>query len=96
LFSIGSNSKLFTAIAVGIALEDRRSANVGSTIPNWNTKVKDLVPGWGLLDPIATEQADVMDLLSMNRRSASQTAILTVLLPTAHQTGLPLHTHFEE
>ncbi|KAF8580651.1 beta-lactamase/transpeptidase-like protein [Ramaria rubella] len=60
LFLIGSNSKLFTALGVGLL-----TAN--ESIPvNWNTKIKDIVPEslWNLQDQIARDHADFVDILS--------------------------------
>lgn len=34
----------------------------GSTF-DWYTKVKDVLPDWELLDPLAMDQADLLDLL---------------------------------
>ncbi|KIJ33420.1 hypothetical protein M422DRAFT_35523 [Sphaerobolus stellatus SS14] len=60
LFSIGSNSKLFTALAIGLLVEDEKYPI------NWDTKVKDLLPKaeWKLQDNIAEQNANLIDILS--------------------------------
>ena len=55
---MGSNSKLFAALALGSIVE---SSN--STI-TWNTKVADILPEWVLQDPVATKYATLLDILS--------------------------------
>lgn len=79
LFAIGSNSKvsslsdsrslshylhihsqLFDIMATGLliantSLEPRIS---------WNTKIKTIIPEWGLMDPVATDEATITDLMS--------------------------------
>ncbi|KAF7431198.1 hypothetical protein PC9H_006919 [Pleurotus ostreatus] len=60
LFSIGSNSKLFTALATGLLI-----ANQSLEPPiSWDTKIKNIIPGWGLTDPVASEEATIIDLMS--------------------------------
>ncbi|KAF4593587.1 hypothetical protein EYR40_008374 [Pleurotus pulmonarius] len=60
LFSIGSNSKLVTALATGLLVSNQ------TLEPRilWDTKIKSIVPGWGLMDPIASEEASIIDLMS--------------------------------
>lgn len=78
LFAIGSNSKvsglsrslpllhlridsqLFDILATGLLI-----ANT-SLDPRilWNTKIKTIIPEWGLMDPIATDEATIIDLMS--------------------------------
>ncbi|KIJ27804.1 hypothetical protein M422DRAFT_215671, partial [Sphaerobolus stellatus SS14] len=59
LFSICSNSKLFTTLAVGLLVEN---ASVNLT---WSTKVKDILPDeWVLQDKVAEERANLLDLIS--------------------------------
>jgi hypothetical protein len=59
---MASNSKLFTAIALGLIAHNESLAAI-STPFNLKTKVKDIIPEWKLLDPVATEQANFIDLL---------------------------------
>ncbi|KAF8509526.1 beta-lactamase/transpeptidase-like protein [Hysterangium stoloniferum] len=60
LFSIASNSKLFTAIGIGLLTENK-------TLPmTWETKIQDILPEnqWKLQDPTAQNQANLVDILS--------------------------------
>ena len=60
MFGIGSNSKLFTALGIGLI-------TTNDSIPiDWDTKIKDILPEslWALQDPIAQEHADLVDILS--------------------------------
>ena len=59
MFSIGSNSKLFTALALGTFVEGSNSSL------KWTTKVADILGSdWKLQDPIAQEHANLLDILS--------------------------------
>ncbi|KAG6826577.1 hypothetical protein H0H92_015277, partial [Tricholoma furcatifolium] len=59
LFSIGSNSKLFTAIAVGLLM-----GNESINPPlSWDSKIASVLPNWGLEDAFATNQSSIFDLL---------------------------------
>ncbi|KAF9463774.1 beta-lactamase/transpeptidase-like protein [Collybia nuda] len=60
LFAIGSNSKLFTALAVGLLIHNETL----SPRLSWNTKVASVIPSWELMDPIATKQATILDIMS--------------------------------
>lgn len=60
IFSIASNSKLFTAVSAGLLVHDESL----SPRVEWTSKIKDLVPGWKLMDPVASEETDLRDLLS--------------------------------
>lgn len=68
LFGIASNSKHFTALAVGLLIED------GVKLPNgeplgWHSKMKDVLPDlWELADPYASDHADITDLLGARDR----------------------------
>ncbi|KAG6860771.1 hypothetical protein C0995_007674 [Termitomyces sp. Mi166 len=57
LFAIASNSKLFTAVSAGLLISN------SSLDVDWTTKVATLIPEWGLADPIASQEATVLDLL---------------------------------
>lgn len=54
---MASNSKLFTAIAAGLI-----AAN-GTSGFTQRTKIKDVVPEWKLMDSIASDGTDLVDLL---------------------------------
>ncbi|KAF5371351.1 hypothetical protein D9615_009703 [Tricholomella constricta] len=60
LFAIGSNSKLFDAIAIGLLVTNR-------TLPvrlSWTSKFASIIPGWGLQDSTAAKQTTILDALS--------------------------------
>ncbi|KAJ7160945.1 beta-lactamase/transpeptidase-like protein, partial [Mycena filopes] len=60
LFSIGSESKLFDIAATGLLISNQ-------TLPKpvtWNTKLASIIPEWGLMDPVASAGASIMDLMS--------------------------------
>ncbi|KAJ9118538.1 hypothetical protein QFC22_003757 [Naganishia vaughanmartiniae] len=65
LFSIASNSKLFAAIAANLIVHNETTlhgpANARLT---QTTKIKDVVPSWRLMDPVASDGADLIDILS--------------------------------
>ena len=56
LFAIGSTTKSFTATLVGMLVDDGHLA--------WDTPVREYVPEFRLRDPVASEQASFIDLLS--------------------------------
>ncbi|KAH8928653.1 beta-lactamase/transpeptidase-like protein [Atractiella rhizophila] len=58
LFNIGSNSKAFTALAYSFLQHE------DGTEFSYREKVKDLLPDWSLVDPVAERQASVLDILS--------------------------------
>ncbi|KAJ7111362.1 beta-lactamase/transpeptidase-like protein, partial [Mycena epipterygia] len=60
LFAIGSNSKLFDILATGLLI----SNNNLSTPISWNTKIASIVPEWGLMDPVASAESTIMDVMS--------------------------------
>lgn len=56
LFAIGSTTKAFTAAAVGAMVDDG--------LIEWDTPLRDLIPGFRLHDAVATERITPQDLLS--------------------------------
>ncbi|WVQ85963.1 hypothetical protein IAT38_008131 [Cryptococcus sp. DSM 104549] len=64
LFGIGSNSKLFTALAVGLLVYNETKLLNGETL-TWHTKMKDILPEWGLMDEYASDHVDLLDVMSM-------------------------------
>ncbi|KAJ8515598.1 hypothetical protein ONZ45_g6993 [Pleurotus djamor] len=54
------NTPLFTAIATGMLVED------DSITPRltWKTKIASIVPEWQLADPVASDNANLIDLIS--------------------------------
>ncbi|KAF5376299.1 hypothetical protein D9615_008485 [Tricholomella constricta] len=57
LFAIASNSKLFLALAAGLLISNA-SLNL-----DWTTKLASVIPEWKLVDPVASEEATLLDLL---------------------------------
>ena len=55
LFVIASNTKLFTAVALGLLVEEGRLA--------WDAPVIDYMPGFCMWDPFVTRELSVRDLL---------------------------------
>ena len=58
LFAIGSNSKLFTAVAAGMAVDEGKL--------KWNAPVTTYLPWFQLYDPFASREITVRDMLSHN------------------------------
>jgi CubicO group peptidase (beta-lactamase class C family) len=56
LFGIASNSKAFTAAALGILVDEKKIT--------WDTKVTDVIPDFKLYDPYVTQEFTVRDLLT--------------------------------
>ncbi|KIY70088.1 beta-lactamase/transpeptidase-like protein [Cylindrobasidium torrendii FP15055 ss-10] len=63
VFAIGSNSKLFAALSVGL-LATNESISLSS-------KMSSILPGWGLMDEEASNHATLVDLLSHRTGLAS-------------------------
>ncbi|MBT3747752.1 MAG: beta-lactamase family protein, partial [Bacteroidetes bacterium] len=55
LFGIASNSKAFTAAALGILVEEKKVS--------WNDRVIDYIPEFRLYDPYVTQDFRIRDLL---------------------------------
>ncbi|WVQ83405.1 hypothetical protein IAT38_005546 [Cryptococcus sp. DSM 104549] len=64
LFSIASNTKLFTAVSIGLLIEDGTKLPSGQRLM-WDTKMSDVLPEWGLVDVEGAREATVHDLLTM-------------------------------
>src|SRR6478736_3860916 len=56
LFGIASNSKAFTAAALGMLIDEKKLT--------WDTKVRDVIPEFKLYSPYVTEEFTVRDLLT--------------------------------
>lgn len=78
-------SKHFTTLAVGTLIHDGHVLQNGEKL-SWNTKVKDVLPGWRLQDPIASENCTLADLGG----ERFPTAIESVLM-SAMRSGMPGH-----
>ncbi|KAF7334316.1 Beta-lactamase class penicillin binding protein [Mycena sanguinolenta] len=60
IFSVGSNSKLFDVLATGLLISNESL----SPQISWNTKLASLIPSWKLVDPVATSESTITDLMS--------------------------------
>ena len=60
LFCIGSNSKLFDILATGLLISNKSL----STPISWDTKIASVMPEWGLMDPVASAESTVVDVMS--------------------------------
>lgn len=56
LFAIASNTKAFTAAAIGILIDEHKLT--------WETKVTDVIPEFKMFDPYVTAEFTISDLLS--------------------------------
>ena len=56
LFGVASNSKAYTAAALGILVDEKKI--------KWDTKVTDIIPEFKLYNPFVTEEFTIRDLLS--------------------------------
>jgi CubicO group peptidase (beta-lactamase class C family) len=65
LFSIASNSKLFTALSAGLIVLNETITRGPAARLTQRTKIKNVVPEWELMDPIASNGTDLIDLLCM-------------------------------
>jgi hypothetical protein len=50
MFAIASNSKPFLAISVGLLVSNKTLAEERGKEVSWSTKIRDLVPEWGLMN----------------------------------------------
>ncbi|KAF7338713.1 Beta-lactamase class penicillin binding protein [Mycena sanguinolenta] len=60
MFSVGSNSKLFDVLATGLLISNESL----SPQISWDTKLASLIPNWKLVDPVATSESTITDLMS--------------------------------
>ncbi|CAK5274086.1 unnamed protein product [Mycena citricolor] len=60
LFAIGSNSKLFDVVATGLLVSNE------SLTPriSWDTKIASMIPEWKLMDPVASSESTIVDIMS--------------------------------
>lgn len=70
-FIVASVSKQFTATALGLVIDDYAHGRNVTPLPGglqelrWDTKLKDILPeDWALMDPWASEKANLHDVLS--------------------------------
>ncbi|KAJ7032461.1 beta-lactamase/transpeptidase-like protein [Mycena alexandri] len=60
LFAIGSNSKLFDILATGLLISNETLTPRIS----WTSKIASIIPGWKLMDPVATRESTLIDIMS--------------------------------
>jgi len=64
VFAIASNSKLFLAMSVGLLVSNKTLAEERGKEIKWSTKIRDLVPEWGLMDEEMDRGVSLQDMLS--------------------------------
>lgn len=64
MFAIGSNSKLFLSLSVGLLIKNETLAKERGKKLDWTTKIKDVIPEWGLMDGDADKGTTILDMLS--------------------------------
>ncbi|PPR01447.1 hypothetical protein CVT26_015080 [Gymnopilus dilepis] len=64
LFAIASNSKLVLAFSVGLLISNKTLAEERGKEIKWNTKIRDLIPEWGLMDEDMDRGVSIQDMLS--------------------------------
>ncbi|ORX36667.1 beta-lactamase/transpeptidase-like protein [Kockovaella imperatae] len=65
LFAIASNTKFFTALSVGMLIENGTKLPSGEPL-KWDTKIKVIFPGIQFPEPSQTDLLNVIDLMSMH------------------------------
>jgi CubicO group peptidase (beta-lactamase class C family) len=84
LFGIASNTKAFTAAALGILIDEGKVT--------WDTKVTDVIPEFKLYDPYVTQEFTIRDLLT-HRSGLGLGAGDLMIFPDANTTTLPQLIH---
>ena len=64
VFAIASNSKLFLAMSVGLLISNKTLAEERGEEIKWSTKIRDLIPEWGLMDEEMDQGVSLQDMLS--------------------------------
>ena len=64
VFAIASNSKLFLAMSVGLLVHNKTLAEERGEELKWSTKIRDLIPEWGLMDEEMDRGVSLQDMLS--------------------------------
>ncbi|KAJ6566564.1 beta-lactamase/transpeptidase-like protein [Mycena capillaripes] len=60
LFAIASNSKVFTTLSTGLLISNKSL----SPQISWDSKLAEVVPEWGLMDPVASAESTIVDVMS--------------------------------
>ena len=63
VLAIASNNKLFLAISVGLFISNKTMAEDRGEEIKWSTKIRDLIPEWGLMDEM-DRGVSLQDMLS--------------------------------
>jgi CubicO group peptidase (beta-lactamase class C family) len=71
MWGIASNSKLFVALSIGL-LVDRKTSIPGAAgaVLDYGTKLKAVLPWWGVMDAYAEQHLTVLDMLGQYRLAA--------------------------
>ncbi|KAJ7155755.1 beta-lactamase/transpeptidase-like protein [Mycena filopes] len=64
MFAIASNSKLFLSLSVGLLIKNESLAAARGENLRWDTKIKTLLPEWGLMDEEMENGVMIQDMLS--------------------------------
>ncbi|KAJ7510721.1 beta-lactamase/transpeptidase-like protein [Mycena galericulata] len=64
LFAIASNSKLFLSLSVGLLIKNESLAAARGEKLRWDTKIKNVIPEWGLMDEDMQNGVMIQDMLS--------------------------------
>ena len=64
VFGIASNSKLFLAMSVGLLISNKTLTQERGEEIKWSTKIRDLIPEWGLMDEEMDRGVSLQDMLS--------------------------------
>ena len=64
VFAIVSNSKLFLAMSVGLLISNKTLAEERGEEIKWSTKIRNLIPEWGLMDEEMDRGVSLQDMLS--------------------------------
>ncbi|KAJ7024026.1 beta-lactamase/transpeptidase-like protein [Mycena alexandri] len=64
VFAIASNSKLFLSLSVGLLIKNESLEAARGEKLRWDTKIKDVLPEWGLMDEEMQNGVMIQDMLS--------------------------------
>ncbi|KAJ7209185.1 beta-lactamase/transpeptidase-like protein [Mycena pura] len=64
LFAVASNSKLFLSMSVGLLIKNDSLAAARGEPLRWDTKIKTVLPEWGLMDESMQNGVTIQDMLS--------------------------------
>ncbi|KAJ7461119.1 beta-lactamase/transpeptidase-like protein [Mycena latifolia] len=64
VFAIASNSKLFLSTSVGLLIKNESLAAARGEKLRWDTKIRTVIPEWGLMDEDMQNAVTIQDMLS--------------------------------